>query len=258
MGINPISLAWLVELQNDHGLFRDATVAELGPQDIRAPAHIVRTLLGIPSDQPIPVVALAAYGLMGAREYCSFDSSDARATVKLDLNRPLEPSRRFDVVTNFGTAEHVFNIGEVFRTVHKLTRPGGVMLHNLPALGHIDHGFWNIHPKTYVSLAEDNGYELLSLWYVPDVVFTCFDIEDGRVELDVEPFKAAGAEAFGTHRYSIMAGLRLARNTNARYQAGYFQRPSFGVVDYCQVALRKVHDRPFVCPFERSRPESDS
>ena len=253
MGINQISLAWLVELQERDGIFAGAAVCELGPQDIRVPPGYLRSALKLADGAPLPATGREAYRLLGAASYTSVDRFDGRADLPLDLNLPYDGEARFDTVTNFGTAEHVFNIGEVFNTLHRMTRPGGVMLHNLPALGHIDHGFWNIHPKTYVSLAEDNGYELLSLWYVPDVVFTCFDLEDGKADLDVEQFRSAGAEQFGSHRFNIRAGLRLAQNTVDRYRDGYFQRPSFGVVDYCMAALRKVHDRPFVYPFERSR-----
>ena len=253
MGINPISLAWLAELQAEHGIFDGAAVAELGPQDIRAPEALLRELLRLDDAARLPTVGEDVYRILGAGSYCAIDRFDDRAAVAMDLNQPYEGAAAFDVVTNFGTAEHVFNIGEVFRTVHRLTKPGGVMLHSLPALGHIDHGFWNIHPKAYISLAHFNGYELLGFWYVPDAFFTGFDIVRGRAKLDVEPFRVAGTDAFGTHEFSRTAGMRFIRNAIERVNAGYFRNPSFGMVDYCQVALRKVHDRAFAYPFERHR-----
>src|SRR5207253_2432277 len=65
---------------------------------------------------------------------------------RLDLNRPIVLNRRFEVVINHGTSEHIFNIAQVFETMHDLTVPGGLMIHESPFTGWIDHGFYNLHP----------------------------------------------------------------------------------------------------------------
>jgi len=83
---------------------------------------------------------------------------------RLDLNAPLALSRRFDVVINHGTAEHIFNIAQVFKTMHDYTVPGGVMLHEGPFTGWIDHGFYNLQPTLFFDLAESNRYRLLGLF----------------------------------------------------------------------------------------------
>ena len=41
---------------------------------------------------------------------------------RLDLNCPIALARRFDVVINHGTAEHIFNIAPVFKTMHEIGR----------------------------------------------------------------------------------------------------------------------------------------
>ena len=78
----------------------------------------------------------------------------------LDLNLPLVLSRRFEVVINHGTAEHIFNIGQVFKTIHDFTVPGGLMIHESPFTGWVDHGFYNLQPTLFFDLAASNHYAL--------------------------------------------------------------------------------------------------
>lgn len=83
---------------------------------------------------------------------------------RLDLNGPIALSRRFDVVINHGTAEHIFNIAQVFKTMHDYTVPGGFMMHEGPFTGWIDHGFYNLQPTLFFDLAEYNRYVLLGMF----------------------------------------------------------------------------------------------
>lgn len=96
---------------------------------------------------------------LGPHSYTAIDLDgiDDRA-LKYDLNEPVPIDDSFDIVCNFGTAEHVFNTYQVFKTVHDLTKTGGWMLHGLPFQGWIDHGFYNIQPTLFFDLAVTNGY----------------------------------------------------------------------------------------------------
>lgn len=86
-----------------------------------------------------------------------FDGVDDRAH-PYDLNEPIPLTDEYDIVCNFGTAEHVFNIYQVFKTVHERTKVGGWMLHGLPFQGWVDHGFYTIQPTLYFDLVAANGY----------------------------------------------------------------------------------------------------
>lgn len=97
--------------------------------------------------------------------YMAVDLHDAPDTIQHDLNRPLRLDRRFDVITNIGTAEHVFDIARVFRTAHEVAAPNGLMIHTAPFTGWWNHGFFSIHPTFYFDLAEANGYDLVALTY---------------------------------------------------------------------------------------------
>ena len=72
-------------------------------------------------------------------------------------------------MTNFGTTEHVFNIGQSFENIHNLLNVGGLQLHTLPAYGYIDHGFYNIHPCAYLDMAKANEYEIVDFNYIDNI-----------------------------------------------------------------------------------------
>lgn len=88
----------------------------------------------------------------------AIDFHGTEAALKQDLNAPLDLPRQYDAVFNLGTAEHVFDVAQVFRSIHAHTRPGGLMVHGLPFTGWIDHGFFGFHPTFYWDLAAANGY----------------------------------------------------------------------------------------------------
>jgi hypothetical protein len=96
---------------------------------------------------------------------------------RLDLNYPITLDRRFNVVINHGTAEHIFNIAQVFRTMHQYTLPGGLMIHEGPFTGWVDHGFYNMQPTLFFDLAEANGYRVLAMCVEEPLSFTVLQLE---------------------------------------------------------------------------------
>jgi SAM-dependent methyltransferase len=84
--------------------------------------------------------------------------------LNLDLRQRYGYRMRFDLVTNNGTGEHIFNQHAVFKNVHQLCVPGGVMLHILPFIPWVNHGFYNYNPVLFRDLGAANGYETLFLW----------------------------------------------------------------------------------------------
>lgn len=99
------------------------------------------------------------------RELVAIDFHGTPAARPIDLNYPVDLGRHFDIVLNGGTAEHVFNVAQFFRTCHELAAPGGLMLHNNPFRGWLEHGFYNFNPTFYWDLAAANRYEVLMLVY---------------------------------------------------------------------------------------------
>lgn len=97
--------------------------------------------------------------------YTAIDLGGSPSALKLDLNQPIKLERQFDIAINFGTAEHVFNVYQVFKTIHEVTMPGGIMINSMPFQGWIDHGFFNFQPTFYYDLAAANDYQLPLLIY---------------------------------------------------------------------------------------------
>jgi SAM-dependent methyltransferase len=74
-------------------------------------------------------------------------------------------AKKFDVVTNFGTTEHIANQLNAFKIIHDLTAPGGIMIHAVPAQGLVNHGLLKYNPKWFWMLARSNDYRWLDFDY---------------------------------------------------------------------------------------------
>lgn len=87
----------------------------------------------------------------------------AKCRQKLDLGKPLGKwAGEFDLLTNYGTSEHVHNQYHCFKNAHDLVRTGGVMVHAVPAVGSWPGHclFWYTLPF-FSLLAGLNGYKVL-------------------------------------------------------------------------------------------------
>lgn len=87
---------------------------------------------------------------------------DERGTIRHDLNTVWKTKRTFDLVTNNGTSEHVFNQASVFETMHRICNR--VMIHVLPWINFRNHGFYGYNPVLFHDLAEANGYDLIECY----------------------------------------------------------------------------------------------
>jgi hypothetical protein len=103
-------------------------------------------------------------------EYATIDFGGHRNSRALDLNRdrvPRDWHRRFDLLVNAGTTEHVANQDNAFRVMHNLVRKGGVMIHELPGAGMPTHGLMTYTLKFFWHLCRENDYEVLRLEMIP-------------------------------------------------------------------------------------------
>jgi hypothetical protein len=111
--------------------------------------------------------ARAWFLTQGVPEIISIDwigmTSDA---VPIDLSQLLRARTKwkehFDLVTNFGTIEHIEDDYAAFSNAHLITRIGGIIHHNLPLVGSWpQHGLHWYSADFPSALAEAAGYELL-------------------------------------------------------------------------------------------------
>lgn len=105
-----------------------------------------------------PRPAVDFYTRMGCARYVSIDGNGL-GTHTADLNYPLtERLGEFDLVTDFGTGEHIFDQAQVWRTLHVLTKPGGYIAFDRPTQGYGVHGFYLISKSLILDVAEANDY----------------------------------------------------------------------------------------------------
>lgn len=193
MGVSADSIELLIRLREGGLVNTPAAVIEIGAQQLnnyflRARERMeflgqlfgVATTLELPPPQDSPVVEGGAEHLPEnaplARQfwewlgfqYASIDIDGSPNSIPLDLNFDEVPDwarKKFDLVTNFGTTEHVANQLNAFKVIHDLTAIGGIMVHSLPAQGWVNHGLLNYNPKWFWMLARSNDYRWIYFDY---------------------------------------------------------------------------------------------
>lgn len=106
--------------------------------------------------------------------YDSVDSMDFSefegASVIQDLSKPLadDLESKFDTIYDGGTIEHIFELPTAYRNVHKMLKPGGVLIGHSPCNNWINHSFYQINPEMVYGFWEKAmGYEVLHLSLQP-------------------------------------------------------------------------------------------
>jgi len=137
------------------------SVATIGRQGLHLPPWRVRQILGL--DSMVDFGTYCERLLMeqfSATLVESYDNSDYEsATYVRDMNRALSDEKRYDTIIDAGCLEHIYNVSQALENVSALVKPGGQILHVLPANGFCGHGFWQFSPELFFSLySEANGY----------------------------------------------------------------------------------------------------
>ena len=155
--------------------------------------------------------------------YASIDIDGSPGSIALDLNYDEVPAGllgRYDVVTNFGTTEHVANQLQSFKIIHDLATAGAIMLHVLPASGMPNHGLVSYNPKFFWMLGRSNGYKIA--------------------------FMTMGQSDRGAGLPNDLVEFLALYEPQAKSEFAAYTMPVTSVV----VALQKVFDTPFVAPLD--------
>lgn len=157
--------------------------------------------------------------------YLAFDVANGYRTQIFDLNKeelPEDQRGSFDTVLNFGTTEHVINQLNAFRVIHDAVKVGGYIVHDIPAIGHIDHGFFCYTPRFFFDLAGYNQYEIVDFSY------------------------SMGGP--GNDIYNIVRDYSTVFPALARSVSFAYQPPNVSMF----LVLRKTKEGPMVLPMETS------
>ncbi|MDJ0828106.1 MAG: methyltransferase [Rhodobacter sp.] len=108
---------------------------------------------------------------LGFDKVDAMDLSDFEgASITQDLGAELRSDlvENFDVIYDGGTCEHVFDISTAYRNIHKMLKPGGVLIGHSPCNNWINHSFYQISPEIVYGFWEKAmGYEILQLYLQP-------------------------------------------------------------------------------------------
>jgi len=100
----------------------------------------------------------------GVARYVSIDLNGRDGALALDLQQPvIGETGQFDVVTNYGTLEHINEQYGAWKNMHELCVCGGRMFHALPRKGHhrLGHGRYLYTHKFVWGLVDTCGYTVL-------------------------------------------------------------------------------------------------
>ena len=95
----------------------------------------------------------------------SVDVSDYEgASIRHDLNMPFDKSfdRKYDLIFDGGTSEHVFNLPVLLASIYGLCKVNGIVIHSSPVNNWVDHGFYQFSPTLLTDYYGSNNWEILS------------------------------------------------------------------------------------------------
>ena len=163
-------------LKEAQGPESDLCLVEFGNQRFRLTRSVVDQIAqqhDVSFDIPMADPAFSAFTpeffrQMGFSEYLALDMNEKMEAIPVDLNTDLRTSyrfnRKFSLVIDNGTGEHVFDQFMVFKNQHDLCNVNGIILNVKPFLPWVNHGFYTFHPVLFRDLAYANNYKEVFTW----------------------------------------------------------------------------------------------
>ena len=97
-------------------------------------------------------------------KHTSFDLNGLDGAVVVDLANkvPFEYHNLFDILTNYGTTEHIEHQFTVFMNIHNMMKIGGVAIHSVPLDGYwVGHSPYHYTKAFVQDLIRNNNYDLI-------------------------------------------------------------------------------------------------
>ncbi len=101
------------------------------------------------------------------KNYKCSDINKSHDSIYIDLNQPLTDkklSQKFDLVTDFGNNEHIFNVGEAYKTMYNLTKKDGFIWIFQSVFG--GNGFFNFDSSFFEGYAAANNLSIVHSCYL--------------------------------------------------------------------------------------------
>ena len=182
MGLGIAAVQNTLELYNLGYLKNSKSIIEIGSQELHLKKEDLKQLFnnaGLKSDlvNKYPNInnwperprcsAKYFYESLGIKEYQCMDINADYDAIVHDLNKPFEDKskfNKFDIVTDHGSCEHVFNIAECYRTMHNLAKPGGYII--IAQAVWKGNGYFKFDESFFEGIAAANNYKIIFNSYV--------------------------------------------------------------------------------------------
>ena len=101
--------------------------------------------------------------LFGAKNttVCDFSSYES-PDVTIDLNYKVNNSHinKYDLILDFGTLEHIFDVPQALENYIRMTKKNGHIIICSPCSNMIDHSFYMFSPTLFFDYFKNNGFEI--------------------------------------------------------------------------------------------------
>ena len=104
---------------------------------------------------------------VGIKDYKCSDINHSHNSIFIDLNQPFTNKKylnNFDLVCDFGNNEHIFNVGEAYKTMYNLTKKNGFIWITQSVYG--GNGFFNFDASFFEGYASANNLSIVHACYL--------------------------------------------------------------------------------------------
>lgn len=182
MGLGIAAIQNILELNNLGYLKNAKNIIEMGSQEIHITKEDLKELFEIagleknliekfPNVKNWPFNPKCSskylFKSLGIDKYESIDLNGEHGSIIHDLNKPFEDKSKFntfDIVTDYGSCEHVFNITECYKTVHNLAKSGGYIIIAQGTLK--GNGYFKFDECFIEGIAAANNYNVIYSSYL--------------------------------------------------------------------------------------------
>jgi hypothetical protein len=138
-----------IALQATNKTYKEVKMCELGNQHCNVPNE--------------PLIGKQLMLKRGVAEHVTLDINGEDGAERFDMEKPiLKWAHYFDILTNYGSTEHMPDQYEVFKNIHNLVKTGGAVVHVVPPVGEWpDHCPVYYVPKFFEQLSTAAGYKIV-------------------------------------------------------------------------------------------------
>ena len=153
---------------------------------------------------------------LGIRNYKCSDINNVKSKYYIDLNYPLKNKKllnSFDLVADFGNNEHVFNVGEAYKSMYNLCKKDGFIW--IFQSVYNGNGFFNFDISFFEGYAAANNLS---------IVYSCYLIHTSDYEQFVVPCNKELLNSFDLSKVksiNISYIFRKRTNNNFKYYYQY-------------------------------------